>query len=237
MEFTEHIIEYYDELYPVTDELIDFFKAELHEYPMPAKILSIGCATGLFEHSLSKAGFDVTGVGGGREFIDTAIRRHRSPNASIRFFQMTPLEIGRFLAKDFYHSAVIIEGFIYFITDKILLRKFFYDCKAAVVQGGCLVLHIPDILRQRESLRVKLISSIRNGEDGENRLLTQMLERSDANGGIQRIPVRTEAPVHIPAVQELADCAREAGFKSAKFYKAWNPLPVAEENADIAVFR
>lgn len=236
MDFTEHLIEYYDELYPVTDELTFFFETELHDYPMPAKILTIGCCTGLFEHRLAESGFDITGTGVRRECIDTAVRRHRTPNAAIRFFQMTPLEIGRFLAKDFYHCAVILDGFIYFIHDKTLLRKFFYDCRSVIVKGGRLVLHIPDISKTKESPRVKLIAHLQDSEDEEKKLLTQTLEKPDANGGKKHIPVRSRVPVYISPMEELAAYAREAGFKSAKFYKAWNTLPIAAETADIAVF-
>ncbi|WP_428770704.1 hypothetical protein V1L52_02380 [Treponema sp. HNW] len=236
MNFTEHIIEYYDELYPITDDLIAFFKNELDAYPVPAKILSIECGTGLCEHRLAKCGFDITAIGAERRFIDTAVRRHRTPNAALRFFQMEPLDIGRFLAKNFYHCTAILDGFIYFIHDKTLLRKFLYDCKAGLVPEGRLIVHLPDMLQDKESPRVKLTSSIQNDEDGEKGLLTQTLERTDASGGIKRIPVRTGVPVYIPSVKELTGYAREAGFKDAAFYKAWKSLPVRPDEADIAVF-
>lgn len=236
MDFTEHLIEYYDELYPVTGERIAFFESKLHGYPMPVKVLTIGCGTGLFEHRLAENGFDITGIGVQREYIDTAVRRRRRPNASIRFFQMPPLEIGRFLAKNFYHCTAILDGFIYFIHDKTLLRKLFYDCKAALVPEGRLIIHLPDIVQEKESPRIKLIAHLQNSEDEEKKLLTQTLEKQDANGGTKHIPVRSRVPVYIPSAEELADYAREAGFKSAAFYKNWNTMPVAAETADIAVF-
>lgn len=56
MEFYENIAEYYDELYPASDDLKSFYAEEGKEYVAPIKYLSIGCGTGTFEHFLAKEG-------------------------------------------------------------------------------------------------------------------------------------------------------------------------------------
>ena len=62
MENLQNIIEYYDELYPVSDSQREFFDSLIKEYPQPAKLLRVGCGTGLFEHQLAREGLDVTGI-------------------------------------------------------------------------------------------------------------------------------------------------------------------------------
>ena len=53
MEYLENIIEYYDELYPVSDGQKSFFSALLKHYEAPSRILRINCASGAFEHALA----------------------------------------------------------------------------------------------------------------------------------------------------------------------------------------
>lgn len=161
MESLENIVEYYDELYPVSDGQKSFFGTLLRHYEAPARLLRINCASGAFEHALARDGYDVTGTDASRDFIDTAVRRKRIPNADVRFFQMTPSEIGRFLAKSFYQCLYMLEDALYFIGDKILFRKFFFDCRKLLAPGGSLVLHMPGFPQVRESIRVKLLSVLK----------------------------------------------------------------------------
>lgn len=232
MEYLENIAEYYDELYPIGTEQSSFLDVLLKEYVEPVRVLRIGCGTGAYEHALARKGFDVTGIDSCRDFIDKAIRRRRMPNETIRFFQMTATEIGRFLAKDFYNCITVLEGFIYFIRDPVLLRKFFYDCRRALKQKGVLVLHMPGIVPLRESMRVKLISTVNEEADG-SRTLSQILEHGDS----ETLPVRTGVAIHIPSAQELSAYAKEAGFTSFEFYSDWQGLPCADNRAVLWVLR
>lgn len=233
MEHLQNIIEYYDELYPVSEEQKVFFSNLLKQYAMPAKILRTGCASGLFEHTLARQGHDVTGIDAAHEFIDTATRRRRMPNTAVRFFQMTTSEIGRFLGKSFYNCITCLEGALYFIHAPVLLRKFFYDCKATLAPNGCMIIHLPNIKESRQSVRIKLISSLKTNDENGATLLTQELERDDN----RRIPVRTDVPVYIPQSEEIAQYAKEAGFTSIEYFKDWNTESCPPEQALLWMLR
>lgn len=56
MEFAKNLVEYYDELFPVTHEQKQFFSELLTNYSRPAKILNVGCGTGFFDNMLAKEG-------------------------------------------------------------------------------------------------------------------------------------------------------------------------------------
>ncbi|OJF76451.1 MAG: hypothetical protein BKP49_07070 [Treponema sp. CETP13] len=62
MEFLNNLIEYYDELYPVSKKQKDFYSNILETTKIPAKILGIGCSIGTLEHHLARLGNDVTGI-------------------------------------------------------------------------------------------------------------------------------------------------------------------------------
>ena len=171
----QNVAEYYDELYPVTAEQKDFYARIGKNYPPPARFLQIGCGTGSLEHVLVKDGADVTGLEVSKELIEIAALRRRTQLMPIRFFQLSTLDMTRFLGKNFYNVISCLNSRIAFIKDKTLLKKFFFDCKALLSEGGSLVLHLYNFstvlkggttaLPCRSSIRVKLSSSVSAGKD------------------------------------------------------------------------
>ena len=106
MEAIQNLVEYYDELYPVSAEQFDFYKSLLQEYSKPVKFLGIGCGTGVLESRLAKEITDVTGLETIKELLDSATRKHRTQLMSIRFFKMSTIEMARFLGKKFYNVII-----------------------------------------------------------------------------------------------------------------------------------
>ena len=102
MELYENIAEYYDELYAAGDDVKKFYAEETKSFAAPVKYLSIGCGSGTFEHYLAKGNADVTGLETIPQLIESANRKRRTQLMALRFFQMSSLEMCRFLGKAFY---------------------------------------------------------------------------------------------------------------------------------------
>ena len=229
MEFLHNIIEYYDELYPITEEQKSLYK-ELTNGFMPAKILRIGCATGGFEHWLAKEGHDVTGIETSKEMLETANRRRRMPNTAIRFFQMSTIEMTRFLGKGFYNIISCLADRIIFIHDRTLMRKFFYDCKLLLSSGGHLILQLSNYdlfnakpmakLPTQESIRVKLYNQIWTNEDG-----SCTLQQDIEHCGSRVVPVLKDVSVLPITSSQIKAYAEEAGFKEINFYSGFDKKP------------
>jgi len=230
MEFLNNLIEYYDELYPVSKSQKKFFEDLLKQYEMPTRILGIGCASGFFEHSLALKGYDVTGIESSRAMLESANRRRRLPNTAIRFFQMDTIEMSRFLGKKFYNVISCLNSQIIFIHDETLLRKFFFDCKALLTDNGTLVIQLGNFssfeqnhtfeIPTHKSIRVSLISKITETTDGKF-LLNQELDRGD-NHFIQVLKDVLVLPITPDMIENFA---KEAGFKSINFYEGWTQNP------------
>ena len=47
METIQNLVEYYDELFPVTQAQYDFYTGLMEEFQKPVKFLTIGCGTGV----------------------------------------------------------------------------------------------------------------------------------------------------------------------------------------------
>jgi len=235
MEILENIVEYYDEIYPVTPEQKAFYTAEFSKFSFPVRLLRVGCATGSFEHQLAKEGYDVTGIENIDELLESANRKRRTQLMSIRFFKMSPLEMSRFLGKGFYNVISILDDRIIFTHDLVLLKKLFFDCRQLLAKNGELILsllnyekycsdsevNLPDV----KTLRATMYSRIVTEADG-SKTLDQQIETS--NGRV--VDVTIAAPVYPLIKSEVEVLAKEAGFKSASFYADFARSPFTPDS-------
>lgn len=237
MEYLNNINEYYDEMFPVTNEQKVLFQ-ELAGDIMPARFLRVNCGTGSFENYLSKAGHDVTGIDTSRELLEAAARRRRLPNMAIRFFEMSTLEMTRFLGKGFYNVIYCLNDSIIFISNSTLIRKFFYDCKTMLAPNGYLVLQLTNFAKFRnnsainlpikENIRVKLYSDITCNED-QSCFLTQKFEHS-CN---KPVLLLDKVPVLPIDTDEIKTFGYEAGFTNIQFYENYERKELTPESDSI----
>lgn len=228
MESIKNLVEYYDELYPVTLAQQTFYETLVQKFSPPAKFLGIGCGTGVLCHRLAKDAVDVTGLETQRELLDSANLKYRSQLMAMRFFQMSTLEMTRFLGKKFYNVISCLNNRVTFIHDKTLMRKFFFDCKELLADGGKLALQLFNFekfkgapkcqLPELCSPRVRYQSSLIRLSDGICKL-SSCLEK---NGKL--IPVYDEARVYPLTKTEIEEFSKEAGFKSAQFFSGFDGL-------------
>lgn len=236
MEFTQDILEYYDELFPVSSSQKEFFLSLIDELKLPPRLLSIGCGVGSFEHVLSREGYDVTGIDGNQLLLESATRRRRPPGVSIRFFNMSILEMARFLGANFYSVISCLNNRIAGIHDIILMRKFFYDCRSLLAKNGRLVLQLPNYMLFRDepvcnlpvtqSIRAKLRTKVFTSPEGDKTLLQQV----ETSSGRLVTVIDREALVLVTA-PDIQSLAKEAGFKKVEFFSDFNKSDFDPENS------
>lgn len=240
MENIDNLVEYYDELYPVTQEQFDFYNSLVDEFQKPVRFLNIGCGTGVLENKLAKDVTDVTGLETIKELLESASRKHRNQLMAVRFFQMSTIEMVRFLGKGFYNVISCLNDRVIFIHDKVLLRKFFFDCKQLLVENGMIVLQLTNYnlykkskavnLPEKSSMRVKLSRKI-EPSDGEDYLLTSGIE----TGNGKKIPVYDKVSVYPVLKSEIIDFAKEAGFTKIDFYSDYKKTPASDSSESLVV--
>lgn len=235
----QNIVEYYDELFPVTTVQKKFYDELVKRYTNPVKILSIECGTGVFESILAREGYDVTGIESDADLLHSANRRKRSQLMSIRFFQMDYLDMSHFLGKGFYNIISILDDRIMMIHDEMLLRKFFADVHALLTEGGCFIISLPnfDLLKKgipmqqlptRASMRASLFTELWS-QDGNRCFIKQNLE----TGNGQLLPVMEDEPAYPIRSEELRTFAREAGFSSIELYAGFDGTPFSGQEDGI----
>ena len=230
-EFYSEILEYYDELFPLKDEVVQFFVKLQQEQqedsrPGPAplcRLLDIGCATGSLENRLSGYVMDITGIDKNPDMIETATRRMKRVTSTLRFFEMSALEMRRFLKQGSFHIISCIENTLPYISDETLLRKFFHDACELLATGGKFVvqtLNFDSILKntklQLPDLRSVRVTLQRSFLKAENGLFT--LDSALELGNGRKIILQKTTQV-LPATKaQIESYAKEAGFSTCASY-------------------
>lgn len=237
MEKVQNLVEYYDEIYPVTDDQINFFNEESSCFEKPVKFLRVGCGTGRFEICLAKNGADVTGVEPFKELLDSANRHRRTQLMTVRFFFMSILEISRFLGKGFYNIVSCLDSRIELMDDPILIRKFFFDAKDLLAKNGKLILklrnfdtikkpveQLPDI----SNIRINFKTQIKTLNDG-SKLLDQEIE----TGNGHKYPVFKDKKIYPLTKNEIITFAKEVGFKNFQFFSNYRKEEFSPDSKEI----
>lgn len=227
MKFVQNLIEYYDELFKVTEAQKKLYMELCENFSSPVRFLRAFCGSGLFESSLSKQGHDVTGIENCEELLHTANLRRRNQLMSIRFFQMEAEDMTKFLGKNFYNIVSILNSRLLFLGGREKIRQFFFDCKTLMSPDGFLVIQCINFenrkdekffqLKCRESVRAKLFSEVMTAQD-ESKLFSMNLE----TGNGKLLPIVKDIPIYPLLPSEIEDFAEDAGFKSADFFASFD---------------
>ncbi|MCQ2610807.1 MAG: methyltransferase domain-containing protein [Treponema sp.] len=239
MDVLQNLVEYYDELYPVTPAQQTFYDELIQEYAKPAHFLNVSCGTGVLEHRLAKDGADVTGLETNKELMESANRKHRNQLMSVRYFMMSTIEMSRFLGKGFYNVISCLNDRIIFIHDHVLLQKFFYDCKQLLAPQGKLIISLCNYSKYKtdseiempsiESMRVSLHSKLYS--DGEASCLSQTIE----TGSGKKLPVMTKESVYPLTTSQIRALAEEAGFSKVELYSGFDKTPFTPESDRVLI--
>lgn len=249
-DFYSNILEYYDELFPLREESISFFKRRHEEQqtsfqvqPAPfTRLLGIGCATGTLENKLNSFDIDITGIDRNPDMIATAKRRIKRASSTIRFFEMSSLDIRRFLKEGSFNIISCLENTLPYITDETLLRKFFHDSRALLAPKGMLVVQTLNydriiserttILPVRSSIRVRLSRVYHWGENGLIDLDTTL-----ELGNGRKIRSNRTISIRPSNRNTLEALAVDAGFKTCSWFGDFTEEPwTADSPYSIGIF-
>lgn len=240
METIQNLVEYYDELYPVTKDQYDFYAYLMEQYAKPVKFLTIGCGTGVMENYLAKQMTDVTGLETIKELLESATRKHRNQLMALRFFKMSTIEMVRFLGKNFYNVISCLNDRIIFIHDRTLLRKFFFDCKQLLADDGLIVLQLANynlyksktvsVLPEIKTTRVTLTSKLEYVSEEES-----LLSRNIKTGSGKVLPVYQKTSVYPITPSEIEEYAKESGFTSIEYFADFKRNPFTEKSPSMVV--
>lgn len=230
-DFYSEILEYYDELFPLNENALNFIEVINKEIcknfstqPAPlSRYLGIGCATGTFENKLDSIHLDITGIDKNPLMIETAMRRMKRSGTTSRFFEMSTIDIGRFLQKNSFHIIACIDNTLPYISDLTLMKKFFHDTKKLLAPGGRLIIQThnfdsfdysrPISLPEKSSIRVRLMRSYSPGENNQTFMKAE-LELGNGN----TIGLSHPILIQPTPIAYLIELGKDAGFSTPQLY-------------------
>lgn len=227
MMFIQNLVEYYDELFKISEAQKNLYMELCRNFSVPVRFLRVFCGSGLFESLMSKQGHDVTAIENSEELLHTANLRRRSQLMSIRFFQMEAEDMTKFLGKNFYNIVSVLDSRLLFLKGAEKIRQFFFDCKQLMSPDGFLVIQCINFenrknekffqLKCRESMRARLFSEVMTAQDN-SKLFSMNLE----TGSGRLLPIVKDIPIYPLLPSEIETFAADAGFKSAEFFAGFD---------------
>lgn len=229
------LVEYYEELFPISEQQKVFYEELTKDYNKPVKFLRFGCGTGTFESYLSKLGHDVTGVDIYNDFLNSANLRKRNQLMAIRFFQMNYSDASKYLGKGFYNVISILNSRLFDFQTRDEILNFLKSCRILLAPGGKIIVEHVNFdafegisfiqFPVRESVRAKLYSEITNSRNEQE--FTMKLE----NGSGKISTIVDNYPIYKMRPGELVEIAREAGYKKTELFAGFSKSPFLGKEA------
>ena len=241
MIYVKRWIEYYEDLFRVEPNQVDFIKTLASDFKRPAKILSVECGPGELSRELVKTNnFEITAVDSYQEFVNVCTTRNRNLDKPFPVFNLNPADLGRYLGKNFFNIIYCLNYRIIFLKDRTMIKKFMFDAKFLLTEGGYLVMDLFNFTKYdfsetkidmpvRKGDRATLYTSIVKNSESMN---YQLYQHIVTNSGkvIDEVKDETVCPISLETFKSFAE---ELGFSSIKFYSDYSGNELGKDSDKI----
>jgi len=233
MIYVKRWLEYYNQIFSIEDNQVEFLDGLCKQFASPAKFLSVEAGSAQVSMRLADLNNDVTITDTYPDFISAVNHRQISNKNKVHAFNLNPMDIIRYLGKGFFNVIYCANYRLIFIKDKVSIQKLMIDSKMMLSDGGYLVLDLInfskyDFSKPRIDLAVKnasdaqLYSYILKDADSMKYRLNQQIVTKDGKC-IDEVKDEEITPISLETFKTFAD---SVGFSSVEFYSDYigNPL-------------
>lgn len=220
MGFYEEIAKYYDYIFPVGNDQINFLEKEAGK--PPRNILDIACGSGGYSMGLAGIGHSVTAVDLDSQMVQSLEGKVKGANLKIKAIVGDMLELDRNLDQK-YHLAFCIGNSVVHLDSKKSIGSFFKVAKSLLRDKGKLIIQIINYDRVIMH-HVKSLPTIENKEIGlrferlyryeemENKIYFKTILQVDGK------EIENEIPLYPLLSDDLCKLLKEAGFHEILLY-------------------
>ena len=155
-------LDYYSDFFPHQDVEVEFIESCL-ENQDNAKLLYVECGMApLSKDFLSK--YDVTFTDKFSEYTTLLNKRLIHKNNRVHIFNLDPIDIARYLAKDFFSTIFCLHNKMIFMQDDVLIKKFLFDSKMLLKENGKIILGLSNFSKydlQKDIIEFPTVKSSR----------------------------------------------------------------------------
>ena len=239
MIYIKRWIDYYEDLFQPEMNQKEFFESLLDTFEQPAKFLSVECGPANLSLELSKK-YDVTVTDQYQEFVKVVNTKIVENGAHINVHNLNPIDISRFLPKKTFNIVTCLNYRLIFLKDRELAKKFMWDARILLAEGGYLVLDLINFAKYdfsytkielpvRKCDRATLYSSlIKNTEEASYHLFQHVVTTEG-----KMIDEVKDEPVTPISLETFKSAANTMGFSSIEFYSDYNKTPYSLDSEKI----
>lgn len=155
-------LDYYSDFFPHQDVEVEFIESYL-ENQDNAKLLYVECGMApLSKDFLSK--YDVTFTDKFSEYTTLLNKRLIHKNNRVHIFNLDPIDIARYFAKDFFSTIFCLHNKMIFMQDDVLIKKFLFDSKMLLKENGKIILGLSNFSKydlQKDIIEFPTVKSSR----------------------------------------------------------------------------
>ena len=228
--------DYYEDFFPIEPNQLEFFTEMGNEFPGPAKFLGVECGPALLTEHLQEK-FDITLTDSYAEFVNIVNTRQSTKENPAHVFNLNPADIARYLGKNFFNVITCLCYRVIFMKDRTLIKKFLFDSKMLLSEGGYLVLDILNFskydfsetkieLPAKKSDRASLYSSvIKNSDSVQYKLFQHVVTASGKV--IDEVKDELICPISMETIRSYA---KEVGYSSCEFFNDYKKTPYTADS-------
>jgi ubiquinone/menaquinone biosynthesis C-methylase UbiE len=234
MAFYEEISKYYDYIFPVSKETVEFLK-RIIDNP-PKSVLDVACGTGGYSIELGKQGYDVTAVDIDRGMIEGLKDKTNNLNIKVNFLHANMLDLKDKLNSNKFEAVFCIGNSLVHLESLNQIEGFFRNVKGVISKGGSLIIQIINYDRVI-SKGIRSLPTIYNEDAG---LTFERLYGYDEEKN--RVYFKTvlsvgnkkfenEIPLYPLLFKDTKKMLIDAGFEKIEFYGDFNGSSFDKDNS------
>ncbi len=162
MGFYQELANYYDFLFPVRENQLNFITKTAGK--PPRRLLDVACGSGNYSLELARLGYDMTAVDLDMQMIETLRNKARSRQIDIKAYQVNMLDLRKTLS-DRYDLIFCIGNSLAHLKDEREIVDFLNGAKGLMERSGSLILQVVNFAKvlRRKTEQFPLLSHEKEG--------------------------------------------------------------------------
>lgn len=231
-------LDYYSDFFPHQDVEVEFIESYL-ENQDNAKLLYVECGMApLAKDFLSK--YDITFTDKFSEYTTLLNKRLIHKNNRVHIFNLDPIDIARYLAKDFFSTIFCLHNKMIFMQDDVLIKKFLFDSKMLLKENGKIILGLSNFSKynlQKDIIEFPTVKSSRGSLkvhlSKDKELVSYRLSGEIIPSNGKTIQISQNEKVFPLGLETIKKIAEELKFSSVEFFGDYLKSPFNKNSSNL----
>lgn len=140
MAFYDDISKYYDSIFPVSKDTVEFIKESIGN--PPKSVLDVACGTGGYSIELDKHGYNLIAVDLDNKMIEHLSAKTNNTESKVKFLQADMLHLYEKFHTEVFEAVYCIGNSLVHLYNLSQIKDFFIDVRKLLVKDGIFIFQI-----------------------------------------------------------------------------------------------